>query len=87
MTVVKTRDLRNKFKAYCDHVADGETYVISRPENRNVVIISESKFNELSRLAEKQRKAEYLEMLHKSMNEAKAGGFIFTSIDDLEKFE
>ena len=87
MTLAKTRDVREKFKSYCDQAAAGEVYVIPRPQNKNVVIVSETYFNELSRLAEKQRKVEYRDMLRKSMKEAEEGGYIFTSIDDLEKYE
>lgn len=87
MTLAKTRDVREKFKSYCDQAAAGEVYVIPRPQNRNVVIVSEAYFNELSRLAEKQRKAEYMKMLRQSMKEAEDGGFVFTTIDELEKYE
>lgn len=40
------RDLRNNFKKYADDVADyNETILIPRPENKNVVLISEKEFN------------------------------------------
>lgn len=43
---VTTRDLRKNFKKYADEVSDyGETVIVTRPENKNVVVISESEYN------------------------------------------
>lgn len=41
MLAVKTMDLRENFKSLCDKVFGGETLIISRPKNENVVMISE----------------------------------------------
>ncbi|MBR2766021.1 MAG: type II toxin-antitoxin system Phd/YefM family antitoxin [Blautia sp.] len=87
MVIAKTKEVRDNFKTYCDRAAEGQIYIIPRPQNRNVIMMSESAFNELYEMAEKQRKADYLNMLHKSVQEAEAGGFVITSIDDLEKYE
>ena len=87
MTIAKTRDVRDKFKSYCYQTASGEIFVIPRPKNQNVVMISESAYNELLQLAEKQRRADYIAMLQKSMAEAEAGGLVLTSIEELEGYE
>ena len=87
MTIAKTRDVRERFKSYCDQTAAGEVFVIPRPRNRNVVMISETAYNELCHLAEKQRKADYMAMLRRSMAEAEAGGLVLTSIEELEGYE
>ncbi|MDF7638446.1 type II toxin-antitoxin system Phd/YefM family antitoxin [Lactobacillus sp. ESL0791] len=43
---VTTRELRQNFKKYADEVADfGETVIVTRPENKNVVVISEEEYN------------------------------------------
>lgn len=43
---VTTRDFRKNFKKYADSVAElGETYIVARPENKNVVLISEREYN------------------------------------------
>lgn len=43
---VTTRDLRKNFKKYADDVSDyNETLIVARPENRNVVVISEKEYN------------------------------------------
>ena len=44
-------------------------------------MISEAEYNEIMKI---KRNAEYLAMLDKSMAEAKAGGFVVKSIDELE---
>ena len=51
---------------------------------RNVVMVSEKKYNELLKA---KRNAEYLAMLDKASAEAKAGGFIVKSLEELEEYE
>ncbi len=81
MLAVKSMDVRDNFKKICDKVFNGETLVVSRPKNQNIVMMSEAEYNEIMKI---KRNAEYLAMLDKSMAEAKAGGFIIKSIDELE---
>lgn len=38
MLAVKSMDVRDAFKLYCDKVYRGETILISRPHNENVVV-------------------------------------------------
>ena len=84
MLAVKSMDVRDNFKSLCDKVFNGETLIISRPKNENVVMLSESEYNEMVRT---KRNAEYLAMLDKSMAEAEAGGFITKTIAELEEYE
>lgn len=77
-------DLRENFKSLCDKVFGGETLIISRPKNENVVMISEKEYNEIMKA---KRNAEYLAMLDKSMAEAEAGGFIVKTLDELREYE
>ena len=79
MTAVKSIDLRDNFKAFCDKVFGGETLIVSRPKNENVVLISEQEYNNLQKA---KRNAEYLAMLERSMDEAKAGNIIVKSLED-----
>ena len=81
---VKSMDVRENFKALCDRVFHGETLIVSRPKNENVVIMSETEYNEIMRA---KRNADYLAMLDKSMVEAEAGGFIVKNIDELGAYE
>ena len=57
MLAVKSMDVRENFKEWCNKVIGGETLVVSRPRNENVVIISEKEYNEMAKL---KRNAEYL---------------------------
>ena len=63
---------------------NGETLIISRPKNENIVMLSETEYNEMMKA---KRNAEYLAMLDKSMAEAEAGGFVTKSIEELEAYE
>ena len=84
MLAVQSMDVRDNFKSFCDKVFDGETLIVSRPKNQNVVMMSESEYNNIMKA---KRNAEYLTMLDKSMAEAEAGKFIMKSIEDLGELE
>lgn len=84
MLAVRSMDVRDNFKSLCDKVFNGEVLIISRPKNENVVMLSQNEYNDMLKA---KRNAEYLAMLDKSMAEAKAGGFISKSIDELEAYE
>ena len=84
MLAVKSMDVRENFKSLCDKVFKGETVIISRPKNENIVMMSESEYNEIIKA---KRNEEYLAMLDKSMAEAEAGGFITKKVDELGEYE
>ena len=84
MIAVKPTQMRDHFKAICDRVIQGETVIVSRPNNENVVVLSEKDYNAMSKAA---RNAEYLAMLDRSMEELKSGGFVLKTIDELRTFE
>ena len=84
MLAVKSMYVRDNFKSLCDKVFNGETLIISRPRHENVVMLSETEYNDIMKA---KRNAEYLAMLDKSMAEAEAGGFIPKTIAELEEYE
>ncbi len=84
MLAVKSMDVRDNFKSLCDKACNGEILIISRPKNENVVMLSEKEYNDMLKA---KRNADYLAMLDKSIDEAKAGGFIMKSISELEDYE
>jgi antitoxin YefM len=84
MLAVKSMDVRDNFKKFCDKVFNGETLIVSRPKNENIVMLSESEYNEMLKA---KRNADYLAMIDRSMKEAEAGGFITKSIAELENYE
>lgn len=87
MLAVKSMDVRDNFKSLCDKVFQGETLIISRPKNENVVMVSEKEYNEMAEFIKAKRNADYLAMIDKSMAEAEAGGFIVKTIAELEAYE
>ena len=58
MVVVKGIDIKQNFKSICDRVFNGETMIISRPRNENIVLISESEYDALQK---SRTNAEYIE--------------------------
>ena len=47
MLAVKSMNVRDNFKALCNKVINGETVIISRPKNQNIVMVSEKEYNEM----------------------------------------
>ncbi len=48
MKAVNYSSMREQFKEYCDQVSDNcETIIVTRKNNRNVVIISEDSYNNM----------------------------------------
>ena len=47
MLAVKSMNVRDNFKALCNKVVNGETVIISRPKNQNIVMVSEKEYNEM----------------------------------------
>lgn len=84
MLAVKSMDVRENFKALCDRAFRGETLIISRPKNENIVMMSEKEYNDIMKA---KHNAEYLDMLDKSMAEAEKGGIVIKSIDELGEYE
>ena len=42
MLAVKSANIRDNFKEWCDKISMGETVVISRPRNENIYMINET---------------------------------------------
>ncbi len=49
MLVSKSIEVRDNFKRYCDKVVDGETLIISRKNNENVVMVSQVEYNAIQK--------------------------------------
>lgn len=84
MLAVKSMNVRDNFKSLCERVFQGETLIVSRPKNENIVMISERKYNDMLKA---MKNAEYLAMLDQSMEEIKAGGFVVKTLEELEAYE
>lgn len=84
MVATKSIDVRDNFKDYCEKVFNGETLIISRPRNENVIMISEKSYNDLQK---ELRNASYLKMLDDSLKEVESGNIVVNTISDLRKYE
>lgn len=84
MLAVKSMDVRDNFKEWCNKVIGGETLIVSRPKNENVVIVSEKEYNEM---AKAKRNEEYLAKLDKSFKQLKEGKTISFSMEELRAME
>lgn len=71
MLAVNYSTLRNNLKSYCDKATDShETVIVTRKNEKNVVILSLERYNQLEKAA---RNAEYLAMIDKSIAQLEAG--------------
>lgn len=84
MLAVKSMDVREHFKEWCNKVIGGETLIVSRPKNENVVIVSEKEYNNLQRA---KQNAEYLEKLDRSFAQSQQGKTISFTMEELRAME
>ena len=84
MIATKQMDIRANIKKYFDIAFDGEPVIVSRKENKNVVIISEAEYNEL---AKAKKNAEYLAKLNKADEQIRNGKVVTKTMDELLAME
>ena len=84
MLAVKSVNVRDNFKEWCDKISMGETVVISRPRNENIYMINEAEYNALQKA---KRNAEYLAMLDESQAQYERGDTISFSMEELRAME
>ena len=84
MIATKQMDVRANIKKYFDMAFNGEPVIVSRKENKNVVIISEAEYNELARA---KRNEEYLAKLDESFKQFEDGKTISFSMEELREME
>lgn len=83
MLAVNYSTIRNNLKEYCDKVTDQwETVIVTRKEEKNVVILSLDNYNALVKAA---HNAEYLDMIDRSIEQAKSGKVVVKTIEELEE--
>ena len=70
MVAVRGTTVKNNFKNICDRVFNGEVFIISRPKDENVVMVSEREYAELERI---KKNADYLEKLDRAIAQREAG--------------
>ena len=84
MIATKQMDVRANIKKYFDMAFSGEPVIVSRKENKNVVIISESEYNELEKA---KKNVEYLAKLNRADEQVKNGQVVTKTMDELLAME
>ena len=84
MLAVKSVNVRDNFKEWCDKINMGETVVISRPRNENIYMISEAEYNALQKA---KKNAEYLAKIDESIENHKKGDTISFTMEELQAME
>ena len=85
MLAVNYSTIRNNLKDYCDRVTDeNETVIVTRKDERNVVIISLDAYNELHKVA---KNAIYLQKIDRSLHDFSEGKTVSFTIAELEAME
>ncbi|MCM1134598.1 MAG: type II toxin-antitoxin system Phd/YefM family antitoxin [Clostridium sp.] len=84
MLAVKSTNVRDNFKEWCDKISMGETVVISRPRNENIYMINEAEYNALQKA---KKNAEYLAMLSKADEQVKNGQVVIKTMEELIAME
>jgi antitoxin YefM len=87
MLAVNYSTLRNNLKAYCDKATDeSETVIVTRKNEKNVVIMSLEKYNNLrENLFLMQNRKNYQHIL-KGIEELEQGQTVTKAAEDLEEF-
>lgn len=71
MLAVNYSTIRNNLKTYCDEATNNdETVIVTRKDEKNVVILSLEKYNQITKAA---RNAEYLAMIDRGIAQLSSG--------------
>ncbi len=82
MIAVNFSTARSRLKAFCDRVTDSdETVIVTRKAEKNVVIISEERYNQLEKA---ERNAAYLSKLDRGLEQVHAGLGITKTMEELK---
>ena len=82
MLAVNYSTIRSKLKDYCDKATDeNETIIVTRKDEKNVVLISLEKYNEFIRNI---KNTEYLAKIDKAFNKVDEKKVVVKSIEELE---
>lgn len=85
MLAVNYSTIRSNLKEYCDRATDEyETVIVTRKDEKNVVILSLEKYNQIMKTA---RNAEYLDKIDKSLEQLKQGKVVVKTMEELEAME
>lgn len=85
MLAVNYSTIRKNLKDYCDKVTDEhETVIVTRKDEKNVVIISLEEYNAMQKLI---KNTAYLSMIDKSISELASGNLVSKTPEELKNCE
>lgn len=84
---IKTTDLLGNIKQISDQVAKGEVFLVSRPRNENIVVISEREYNDMLESKKRQALLAYYAKLDQGLRDIEEGKGISVSLNDLKAME
>lgn len=84
MRAITSIDLRDNFKSYCEQVVSGETLVVRRPNNQNIVVLSEKEYNDMLKSL---KRVEYLNKLDRGTEDIAQGCLITKTLAELREME
>lgn len=85
MLAVNYSTIRSNLKDYCDKATDeNETVIVTRKDEKNVVLISLEQYNSVMKAL---RNAEYLEKIDKSLKQVEEGKVVVKTMEELEAME
>ena len=88
MLAVNFTNMRDNFKAYCDKINDDyETLIITRKDNRNVVMISQEQYNNLMENMFIMSDKKYYDRLVQSREQLEKGMKLAKTMKELESME
>ena len=83
MLAVNYSTIRSKLKDYCDKATDeNEIVIVTRKNEKNVVLLSLEKYNEFVR---NMKNVEYLEKIDKSLKQIEEGKTVTKTTEELEE--
>lgn len=84
MLAVKSVNVRDHFKEWCDKISQGETVVISRPRNENIYMINEAEYNALQKAKQNAEYIAGLDISRKQLSEGQTISFTMEELRDME---
>ena len=85
MLAVNYSTIRSNLKDYCDKATDNnETVIVTRKDEKNVVLISLEQYNSLMKAV---RNSEYLDKIDKSIKQIEEGKVVVKTMEELEAME
>ena len=84
MIAVKTLDVTQDFKRIAERVIQGEKVLISRPKNENIVMITETEYNQLNKIRELAATRTLKDVLRETQAQAQINGTSEFTMDDID---